>query len=50
MTVYLIRHGMNAGNREKRYIGRTDEPLCSEGIAALQKYHLNQVIRQLGQA
>ena len=36
MTVYFIRHGMTAGNREKRYIGRTDEPLCSEGIAALQ--------------
>jgi alpha-ribazole phosphatase len=36
MRVYLIRHGMTAGNREKRYIGRTDEPLCSEGIAALQ--------------
>lgn len=36
MTVYLIRHGMTAGNREKRYIGRTDEPLCAEGIAALQ--------------
>ncbi len=30
-TVYLIRHGMTAGNKEKRYIGRTDEPLCEEG-------------------
>ena len=35
MTIYLIRHGMTDGNREKRYIGRTDEPLCAEGIAAL---------------
>ncbi len=30
-TVLLIRHGMTAGNREKRYVGRTDEPLCEEG-------------------
>ncbi|HWS29498.1 MAG TPA: histidine phosphatase family protein [Clostridia bacterium] len=29
--VYLIRHGMTAGNQEKRYVGRTDEPLCEEG-------------------
>ncbi|MDO4632331.1 MAG: histidine phosphatase family protein [Eubacteriales bacterium] len=31
MNIYLIRHGMTAGNRLKRYIGRTDEPLCEEG-------------------
>lgn len=31
----LIRHGMTAGNKIKRYIGATDEPLCAEGIAAL---------------
>ncbi|HWR23802.1 MAG TPA: histidine phosphatase family protein [Feifaniaceae bacterium] len=30
-TVYLVRHGMTAGNKEKRYIGRTDEPLSEEG-------------------
>lgn len=35
MKIHLIRHGMTAGNLEKRYIGRTDEPLCSEGISAL---------------
>ena len=35
MTVYLIRHGATAGNLEHRYIGRTDEPLCEAGIAAL---------------
>jgi len=32
MRILMIRHGMTAGNREKRYIGRTDEPLCEEGI------------------
>ena len=37
MTWILIRHGQTQGNREHRYIGcRTDEPLCEEGIAALQ--------------
>ena len=33
MEVFLLRHGRTAGNGEKRYIGgRTDEPLCDEGI------------------
>ena len=29
-TIYLIRHGMTNGNKLRRYIGRTDEPLCDE--------------------
>ena len=38
MKWLLIRHGQTQGNREHRYIGcRTDEPLCPEGIAALQE-------------
>ena len=37
MTVHFIRHGMTAGNAEKRYIGRTDEPLCEAGIAELRE-------------
>lgn len=39
-TVCFIRHGMTQGNKEKRYIGKTDEPLCEEGraqAAALEK-------------
>ena len=31
----FIRHGATAGNLEKRYIGRTDEPLCKQGIAQI---------------
>lgn len=30
-SIYLIRHGACRGNLEKRYIGRTDEPLCEAG-------------------
>lgn len=36
MRAVFIRHGLTAGNLEKRYIGSTDEPLCGEGIARLK--------------
>lgn len=36
MTVYLIRHGKTQGNVERRYIGSTDQPLCSQGRAELR--------------
>lgn len=35
--IYLIRHGMTAGNQKKRYIGTTDESLCPEGVEKLQR-------------
>ena len=31
--VVFLRHGATAGNLERRYIGRTDEPLCARGRA-----------------
>ncbi len=31
IDIVLIRHGLTEGNLKKRYIGRTDEPLCEEG-------------------
>ncbi len=31
--VYLIRHGRTEGNMQHRYVGRTDEELCADGIA-----------------
>lgn len=34
---FLIRHGKTAGNLKKRYIGRTDEPLCPQGRRELEK-------------
>ena len=35
--VLLIRHGATAGNLKKRYIGRTDQPLCAAGEAQLRR-------------
>ena len=32
MKILLLRHGATAGNRQRRYIGRTDEPLSPDGI------------------
>lgn len=37
MKILFIRHGMTAGNLRKCYIGRTDEPLCAEGISRLMQ-------------
>ena len=36
MQVILVRHGKTTGNQKRLYIGRTDEPLCEEGIAQLR--------------
>jgi alpha-ribazole phosphatase len=35
--VHLLRHGVTLGNREGRYIGRTDVPLCEEGRKELNR-------------
>lgn len=37
LRLWLIRHGKTEGNKLARYIGRTDEPLCQEGIDFLKK-------------
>ncbi len=36
MKINFIRHGMTAGNLQKRYIGITDEPLCRCGIEQIR--------------
>ena len=33
LSIILLRHGKTEGNLLGRYNGRTDEPLCEEGIA-----------------
>ena len=37
MKILFIRHGLTNGNLAKRYIGRTDELLCPDGITELKK-------------
>ncbi|MCD7726348.1 MAG: bifunctional adenosylcobinamide kinase/adenosylcobinamide-phosphate guanylyltransferase [Clostridiales bacterium] len=37
VSLTLLRHGSTEGNLQKRYIGVTDEPLCSRGQADLKK-------------
>ena len=32
LKVTFIRHGKTFGNLQHRYVGRTDEELCDEGI------------------
>lgn len=32
MKILFLRHGATAGNEMRRYIGRTDEPLSSQGL------------------
>ena len=38
MQVRLIRHGTTAGNAARRYVGRSDEPLCPEGRLAAERH------------
>ena len=37
MRALMIRHGKTKGNSERRYIGRTDEPLSCEGREETEK-------------
>ena len=39
--IYFIRHGATAGNLARRYIGRTDEPLCPLGRKQVRKLQKN---------
>ena len=38
MRVFFIRHGMTAGNKARRYLGRSDEPLSEEGMEKILEY------------
>lgn len=43
IELYFIRHGKTYGNTLGRYIGTTDESLCSEGRQALKRFFYPQV-------
>ncbi len=38
MQVYLVRHGKCAGNYQRRYIGRTDQPLAVDGARVVRQF------------
>ena len=37
IETFFIRHGATEGNLRRRYIGRTDEPLCEAGVAQVKE-------------
>lgn len=43
MNVYLIRHGETKGNRERRYVGSTDESVLCDAADQLRKLRLPEV-------
>ncbi|MEG1848037.1 MAG: histidine phosphatase family protein [Lachnospiraceae bacterium] len=45
MILYLIRHGETQGNREHRYVGRTDESLLPEACAKLKTCQMPPIER-----
>ncbi len=55
MKVYLIRHGETRGNREHRYVGRTDEGILPEAkrslagrkMPAVEKVYVSPMLRCL---
>ncbi len=38
MTLVIIRHGATDSNRQRRYLGKTDEALSIEGVRQLAEY------------
>lgn len=45
VRIWFVRHGATQGNLERRYIGRTDEPLCAQGEE--QMFRLRDVLPEV---
>lgn len=45
MKIYLIRHGATKGNRERRYVGITDESILQDEREKLQRKEMPPVAR-----
>lgn len=43
IILVFIRHGMTQANKERRYLGKTDEPLSEEGIEILESYKMQKL-------
>ncbi len=48
VTLALIRHGETRANRERRYLGKTDESLSPEGIQGLLSQKANGCYPEVG--
>lgn len=46
-TIQLLRHGKTNGNKEKRYVGKTDERLSMEGIEKIRASRKNNQVPDL---
>ena len=47
MQITLIRHGKTAENLAGRYMGRSDAPLCPEGIADAQRAAKDETLQRV---
>jgi alpha-ribazole phosphatase len=47
MQIILMRHGLTAANMKRLYNGRTDDPLCAEGIAHARASGTDATVTQL---
>ncbi len=48
VTLALVRHGETRANRERRYLGKTDESLSPEGIQGLLSQKANGCYPEVG--
>lgn len=44
MRINMLRHGLTRSNLERLYLGKTDEPLCAEGVEALRRFALDESV------
>ena len=47
-TIYLIRHGITAANKEKRFAGRSNEPLHDGGVKQLSELATQLAEKEIG--
>lgn len=38
LNIAIVRHGKTKWNMERKYMGRTDKPLCKEGVAEIKGF------------
>ncbi len=37
MRIFMVRHGQTGLNRQRRYVGQIDDPLCPEGVRTVRQ-------------